>query len=455
LPPEFARTVARSLLPFAAVTSGEEFRHLGGGHKGLFLTLRYVFIIAASYLLIFQSTKGVGPMQALMIAAALASNVVLSMVSPQSLFAWYVEAPILITDTLWVSWALSSTGSVGGEFFLLYFFVLFLSSTGESILMVVLGTTLVSAANIYFVWGDAMWSSRALLRIVFFFTVALFYGHVISRIKHERLRADRGLAWARELEAKVAERTAELRRLYEESLAASRAKSEFVANMSHELRTPLHIIIGYADVLADPEQGDDVERRRIIARIRSAASGLLHLVDNVLDLGRLESGAVRVVARQVPIEELSRTLSEREWLPAAPGVVLSWEIPAGLPVVETDPDKLGLVLGNLITNALKFTRAGSVTVRVSDCPERRHVEFRIDDTGPGIPHADLARIFEPFHQLAGGSGRGGVGLGLAIVQRYASLLGATVHVESQVGRGTSFIVDVPYRFAAAPAARAA
>ncbi|HLK11397.1 MAG TPA: HAMP domain-containing sensor histidine kinase [Candidatus Binatia bacterium] len=443
------------------MTSGEDFRHLGGGHKGLFLTLRYVFIIAASYLLIFQSTKGIGPMQALMIAAALGSNVVLSIVSPQSLFAWYVEAPILITDTLWVSWALSSTGSVGGEFFLLYFFVLFLSSTGESIVMVALGTTLVSAANVYFMWGDAMWSSRALLRIVFFFTVALFYGHVISRIKHERLRADRGLAWAKELEAKVAERTAELRRLYEESLAASRAKSEFVANMSHELRTPLHIIIGYADVLADPEHGGDVERRRMVARIRSAASGLLHLVDNVLDLGRLESGAVQVVPQRVPMEELARALLEREWLPAAPGVALSWEVPPGLPVVETDADKLGLVLGNLITNALKFTRAGSVTVRVFDRREREHVEFRIDDTGPGIAEADLARIFEPFQQLPGGNGRGhgGVGLGLAIVQRYAALLGATVSVESQVGRGTSFVVCVPYRLeaplAARPASRAA
>ena len=99
------------------------FRHLGGGQKGLFLLLRYLFIIAASYLLIFEAPVGsFGATQALMIAAALTSNVILSLAGPEVVFAWYVEAPVLIADTLWVSWALHSTGTMGQEFFLLYFF---------------------------------------------------------------------------------------------------------------------------------------------------------------------------------------------------------------------------------------------------------------------------------------------------------------------------------------------
>src|SRR5690242_19247487 len=226
------------------------WRHLGGGRKGLFLILRYVFIIAASYLLLFhRSDTVIPPIGACMIAAALASNLFLSFLPPRKLFAWYVEAPVLIGDTLWVSWALHSTGAIGQEFFLLYFFVLFLAATGESLLMVVLGTTAVTVANVFLVADRSVLEPTYLLRIVFFFSVAMFYGYVLSQIRKERQRADRGFAWAHELEAKVEERTEALRRLYDESLVANRLKSEFVANMSHELRTPLHIIMGYAEML--------------------------------------------------------------------------------------------------------------------------------------------------------------------------------------------------------------
>ena len=168
------------------------FRHLGGGRKGLFLLLRYLFIVAAAYLLIIQGPNpSLDPSCAVMIAVALASNVGLSFVSQDLVFSWYVEAPVLIADTLWVSWALHSTGTGGQELFLLYFFVLFLSAIGESLVMVVLGSTLVSAANVYFSSDTSIWTSSHLLRIAFFYTVALFYGHVISQIKRERQRADK------------------------------------------------------------------------------------------------------------------------------------------------------------------------------------------------------------------------------------------------------------------------
>ena len=126
----------------------EPFRHLGGGRKGLFLLLRYVFIAAAAYLLIFESARPVLPAaQGVMVAVALASNVALSFVPEERVFAWYVEAPVLVADTLWVSWALQSTGTNGPELFLLYFFVLFLAALGESIMLVLVGSTALSAAQ--------------------------------------------------------------------------------------------------------------------------------------------------------------------------------------------------------------------------------------------------------------------------------------------------------------------
>ena len=422
------------------------FRHLGGGRKGLFLLLRYLFIVAASYLLIFEAPSvnaGVG----LMIAVALASNVLLSLLPSSHVFSWYVEAPVMIADTLWVSWALHTTGTTGQEFFLLYFFVLFLAALGESLTLVLLGSTLVSIANVYFSASGTVWTAPHMLRIVFFYTVALFYGHVLSEIKHERQRADRGFAWAKELEAKVTERTEELRRLYDESLAASRLKSELVANMSHELRTPLNIIIGYSDMLLDRRLRAEEENEQMVGRIRESARGLLQLVDSVLDLGKLDSGRMPVVNEQVSLEEVADNLRKRERMPLAAGVFLRWDFAPELPVIQTDQAKLTVILDNLINNAIKFTAAGSITVTARDLAASRQVQFCIDDTGPGIDEQQLPAVFEPFHQLDGSNERayGGVGLGLAIVQKYVALLGGEVVVRSQVGRGTSFAVTLPYR----------
>ena len=425
----------------------DTFRHLGGGRKGMFLLLRYVFIAAAAYLLIFESSGPTLPAaQGLMIAVALASNVALSFVSEELVFAWYVEAPVLVADTLWVSWALQSTGTNGPELFLLYFFVLFLAALGENIVLVLVGSTLLSGAQIYFDRAGWQWTPVYPLRIVFFYTVALFYGHVLRQIKRERQRANKGYAWAKELEAEVAERTAQLSELYHESLAANRLKSEFVANVSHELRTPLNAIVGYAELLLDSEElgADD---RTMVTRILEAADRQTTLVNGVLDLGRLESGKMPVDRQPLPLDRFVADLRRRPRPSVAPGVVLEWHVAAGLPVIETDAEKLSTIVENLVSNAIKFTSTGAVTVTVRDLPETERVQFQVDDTGPGVDPRELETIFEPFRQIDGSSTRryGGVGLGLAIVQRYAELLDATIDVDSTLGRGSSFILTLPYR----------
>jgi signal transduction histidine kinase len=430
------------------MAADREFRHVGGGPKGLFLALRYVFVIAAAYLLVFQQRDGpVAPGVALTIAGALASNVVLSFVPSRMLFAAWVAAPLLIVDTVWIAWALHASDTVGNDFFLLYFFVVLLAAVGENPAMVVFGATLASGLSVYTGWGETSWTSPVLLRVVVIYTAALFYGHVLGRIKSERQRGDRSAEWARALEAKVAERTAELNQLCEASRAASIAKSEFIASISHELRTPLHIIIGYADMLLDGAAATPEEAVALGRHIRAAATGFLRLVDDVLEISRLDSGRVRIDRRPVPLGEFAAELRGREWISPLPGVRLRWDLDPSPVVIETDAAKLEIVLTNLVTNALKYTRQGEVTVRVRARQTVQRVDFQVDDTGPGIPEPQLVHMSEPFHES---SGRGphkldGVGLGLAIVYRYAALLGAAVSVRSTVGRGTSFLVTVPYR----------
>ena len=382
-----------------------------------------------------------------MIAMALASNVALAQITPAKLFSWYVEAPILVADTLWVSWALNTTGAIGQEFFLLYFFVLFLAATGRNLAMVLLGAILVSAANVYLMADTNIWTSPHLLRVAFFFAVALFYSHVIKEIRQERERADKGFSLARELEAQVAERTAELQLLYEEAKAASVAKSELVANMSHELRTPLNIIMGYGEMLFDRHTASrDPESAGLAWRVRGAAETLLQLVDSVLDLGKLESGKMPVTLRTFPLARLAAALQKRERMPMASHVTLDWKIPAELPEITTDPEKLTIVLDNLINNAIKFTAEGSIAVSVRSFSEKREVEIEVADTGGGIDAQHLAHIFQPFHQVDGSATKrhGGVGLGLAIVESYVGLLGGRVRVESTLGRGSTFTVTIPF-----------
>jgi signal transduction histidine kinase/DNA-binding response OmpR family regulator len=234
-------------------------------------------------------------------------------------------------------------------------------------------------------------------------------------------------------------------RVVEELERANRLKYDFVATMSHELRTPLNVIMGYGDLLLEgafgtlaPDQGDAVRR---VAR---SGRQLLDLINATLDLGRLEAGRLEVQLREVRLAELVRELdAETRELQQKPGVCFEWQLPSRLPVVSTDPLKLKVVIKNLIDNAMKFTEAGGVSVRIR--ARERGVEIVVTDTGIGIPPEVRPIIFEPFRQADSSTTRryGGVGLGLYIVQRLVDLLGGTIAVESDFGRGSTFRVWLP------------
>jgi signal transduction histidine kinase len=422
-----------------------EFRHLGGGPKGVFLALRYVFVIAVGYLLIFARPGPVAPVRALAVAGALAWNIALSLVPARVLLAPAIAAPLLAADAAWVAWALRVSGTAAPDFFVLYFFVLLLAAVGEKPGMVVLGAVIASGVAILTSSKHVGWTPAVLLRIVVIFTAALFYGHVLGRIRSERQRGDRNAEWVRTLEAQVVERSAALHRLYKAARAASDAKSDFMASLSHEVRTPLHIIIGYSEMLIDGAASTPAEGATLGRRVRSAATGFLRLVDDLLEISRLESGRVHVDLHPLGVAQFVEELRQRGWLSPLSGVQVYWDSDPGPAIVETDATKLQVILTNLLTNALKYTRAGEIRVGVRALPTGQRVEFQIADTGPGMSETELARVRDPFHESRQGHDVSGIGLGLAIVYRYAALLGAEVSVQSEVGRGTSFVVAVPCR----------
>ncbi|WP_437746869.1 ATP-binding protein [Sorangium sp. So ce1504] len=270
-----------------------------------------------------------------------------------------------------------------------------------------------------------------------------------------RLRALRRRT--RELESLVEQRTAELRAARDAADAANQAKTTFLASMSHELRTPLNGILGYAQLLQRSARLAPEDRPGVDV-VRRSGEHLLTLIDDVLDLARIEAGRLDLAPGDVHLPSLARTVAELcKVRAAAKGLAFVLEIADGTPAwVRADEKRLTQVLLNLLGNAIKFTREGRVTFRVAprDGQAPGGVLFRVEDTGPGIAAADLARIFEPFEQAGDLRARvEGAGLGLAITRHIVDQMGGRIDVESAPGEGSTFTValDLPVLAGAAPA----
>ncbi|NRD51037.1 CHASE3 domain-containing protein, partial [Corallococcus exiguus] len=229
----------------------------------------------------------------------------------------------------------------------------------------------------------------------------------------------------------------------------NRYKSEFLANMSHELRTPLNSSLILAKLLADNKEGNlTAEQVKFAQTIGSAGNDLLALINDILDLSRIEAGRVDVQLESVGLQPFVENLG-RTFQPVATqkGLRFTATIAPGVPpTLETDPQRLGQVLKNLLANAFKFTEAGEVTLTVAtEGPGR--VTFSVRDSGIGIPGELQGLIFEAFRQADGSTHRkyGGTGLGLSISRDLARLLGGDVTVRSTTGEGSTFTVTLPLR----------
>jgi PAS domain S-box-containing protein len=264
---------------------------------------------------------------------------------------------------------------------------------------------------------------------------------------------DHGVAFVLDLSER--RRAEEERQARQAAEAANRAKSAFVANMSHELRTPLNGILGYAQVLErDPALGE--RQLAAVNVIRKSGEHLLTLINDILDMAKIEAGKMELYPVDVQLVRFVQTVADIVGVKAAQkNLHMVCDLAPDLPAwVRADEKRLRQVLLNLLSNAVKFTDAGQVTLQVRFMPPDR-LGFEVRDTGIGIPFDRLEAIFEPFEQ-AGDVRRhmAGTGLGLAISRQYVRLMGGEIQVDSRVGRGSTFRFEVCAPPLPAPAAAA-
>jgi len=239
----------------------------------------------------------------------------------------------------------------------------------------------------------------------------------------------------------------EIERKSHELEIASLHKSQFLANMSHELRTPLNAILGYTELIVDQIYGPVPEKiADVLERVEKSGRHLLGLINDVLDLSKIEAGQLVLSLNDYTFDEVAQSVATAVGsLASEKKLQLLVDVTPGLPVGNGDERRITQVLLNLVGNAIKFTDTGEVVVRVTKRDEM--FVASVADTGPGIREEDRQKIFEEFQQGDSSSTKtkGGTGLGLAIAKRIVEMHGGRIWVESTVGKGSTFYFSIPVR----------
>jgi PAS domain S-box-containing protein len=290
--------------------------------------------------------------------------------------------------------------------------------------------------------GELMW----VVTILHDLTEAMEKARLFQQLKEAYAEVERKV---QEATTELAEQNELLRRQHIALEQASALKSQFLANMSHEFRTPLNAILGYTHMLLNGVSGQVTDpQRKSLSRIDSNSRHLLALINDILDITRIEAGRMPLNVTTFGIPELvDEVMAELEPIVKRSNLAVRPAMPRGLPRLRSDRQKVKQIVLNLLSNALKFTPSGSVIVAAEHDAKTRHIVIKVTDTGVGIPLDDQKKVFEDFRQLDSSPARGygGTGLGLSICRRLAQMLGGTIDLESAPGSGSTFMLRVPAR----------
>ena len=408
-----------NLVPF---TSSSIARRFGFSLKLSVILIRWPVVIICTYLLLYPSLDLVPSWFSYgAILLYIASNVGLYFFAEERFASWSFYYPLVIADTIVLTLSLVANGYSEKEFYLTFFVVIL----GSCIIEDAKIRTIVSIAAPLFYSVTLFTNASELhpsvfLRLPFLFVVSLFYGYFTQFIRMERS-------------------------FVQEEEIRSRGRKEILNIVSHEFRTPLNVIGGYAQALRDNTWGDvSTEQGEVLGKILHESENLTGIVNEVLDVTRIEAGEITLQREEIPLSDYLREL-EKKIAPSQMPVSLHWIIPDELPKISTDRGKLTIILQHLINNALKFTVKGDVWVTARMVSSQKRVEIEVKDTGIGIPRESHGLIFEKFQQVDPSSTRsyGGMGLGLFIVKVFTELLEGTLKVDSTPTQGSTFTLSLP------------
>jgi signal transduction histidine kinase len=288
--------------------------------------------------------------------------------------------------------------------------------------------------------GELMW----VVTILHDLTEAIEKARLYEQLKQASVELERKV---QEATAELAEQNELLRRQHIALEQASALKSQFLANMSHEFRTPLNAILGYTHMLLNNVTGHVSDpQRKSLSRIDSNARHLLALINDILDITRIEAGRMPLNASTFGVGELfDEVQAELEPIIKRSNLTVATRLRGAVPKLRSDRQKVKQIVLNLLSNALKFTASGSVTMTASYDARLKQVDISVKDTGVGIPVEDQAKVFEDFRQLDSSPARGygGTGLGLSICRRLSQILGGSIDLESAPGKGSTFTLHLP------------
>lgn len=392
--------------------------------KKTLINLQWLVVLATAYLLLFKRLEIVQDPWAFGLIAALLGSILALHHLPETAFDHRQFAPALaVVDTLLITVAILINREGPWDLFLVFFFCLFITATGENLIKIVAACLLVAILSVVVNPFSAATGFRLhpdmLFRIPFLFGVSILYGYLAEQTRKERDRAEK------------AEQTEQIKR-------------QLVSALAHDIKNPLGVMMGYAEaVQAGLQDSLPKDKLEMLDRIQDNGQRIVKLVTGFLEASKTEAGAISFDPKPVNINMILREASQQQMsLVRQKEISFKVDLSPGLPPILGDEMQLDRVFWNLVGNAIKFTPKGGL-VSLRSWVANGRVYASVSDTGMGIPKEELPMLFTEFRRLKGSAKVEGTGLGLFIVKTIVEAHGGTVEAESEVNQGSTFTVRLP------------